>query len=304
MKRVIGIDAGGSKTLGLLIDEGGSVLQRARAGGSNPRSVGREQAEARLNDVIKPLLSFGEVTAVCIGAAGIARESDREFFRSVLARAVKPDTMVLLRNDAQIVLRAGTKIRPAVVVIAGTGSLVYGERNGGEGIRAGGYGAVIGDHGSAFAIGIAAVRHAAHVLDGVEEESRLSRAVLDAVNAQTVLELIERVHHWPPDVGALASLAPLVGDAAQHGDAPARRIIEREWRALASQVETVAKAVRSVALLPVIVSGGAFDAVPDLIEAVRTAAEASGPATVERPALEPAHGAALFALDAVAQSER
>jgi N-acetylglucosamine kinase-like BadF-type ATPase len=297
---VIGIDAGGSKTLGLLVDESGAVLQRARTGGSNPRSVGRDRAAENLRGALAPLLAGREIAAVCIGAAGIAREADEEFFRAAIEANVRPGTSILLRNDAQIVLRAGTKHRPAVAVIAGTGSLVYGERAGGQGVRAGGYGALVGDAGSSYAIGMAAVRHAAHVLDGVEPQDGLSQAVLEAIDARTVLELIDRVHRWPPDVGALASLAPLVGDAAQRGEAAAQHIVERESNALERQVAKVARSVRSETALPVVLSGGAFDAVPELIAAVEKGAEATGRSTIERAALEAAHGAALTALDVFA----
>lgn len=299
MKNVIGVDAGGSKTLAVLVSEAGTVLSRVRAGGANPRSVGRDQAAASLGEALLPLLSAGEVNAVCLGAAGSARDSDREFFESVLRKLVRPGTLVLLRNDAQIALRAGTDARPAVVVIAGTGSFVYGEREDGESVRCGGYGALIGDTPSAFAIGLAAVSHAARVLDRLDNPSALSDAVLAAVDADSVPELVDRIHHWPPDVGAIAALASLVGDAAQAGDSSARSVVSAACASLAEQVRTVAGAVRTTSILPVIASGGAFDAVPDLLEAVRVGAQKTGTYTMQRPALEPAHGAAFVALEAV-----
>ncbi len=298
MKHVIGIDAGGSKTLAVLVSESGLVVARCRAGGANLHSVGREKAETSLKEALMPLLSAGDVSAICIGAAGLARESDREFLESVVRALVPPETTVFLRNDAQIALRAGTKERPALVAIAGTGGLVYGEREDGEGVRCGGYGAIIGDTPSGYSIGISALKHAARVLDGLEERSDLSDAVLGTFGAASVPQLVELVHHWPPDVGAIANLAALVGDASEAGDVAARRIVRDACQSLREQVRTVAASVRTASILAVVVWGGAFDAVPDLFDAVRDGAEETGKSTLQRPSLEPAHGAAFLALEA------
>lgn len=292
------MDVGGSKTLAVLVSESGLVVARCRTGGANLHSVGRDRAEASLKETLVPLLSAGDVSAVCVGAAGLARESDREFFESVIRELVRPETIVLLRNDAQIALRSGTKARPAVAVIAGTGGLVYGERENGEGVRCGGYGAVIGDTPSAYAIGLAALKHVARVLDNLEERSKLSDAVLGSLRAASVPQLVEIVHHWPPDVGAIASLATLVGDATAAGDQASGRIVGEACRSLREQVRSVAASVRAASILPIIASGGAFDAVPELLDAVRDGAAETGKSTLQRPLLEPAHGAAFLALEA------
>jgi N-acetylglucosamine kinase-like BadF-type ATPase len=235
---------------------------------------------------------------VCIGAAGMGRESDREFFETEVRALIGQGAIVLLRNDAQIALRAGTKVRPAMVVIAGTGSLVYGETIESKGVRCGGYGALIGDAASAYALGIAAIKHCAQGLDGLDEPTQLSAAVLAAVNAASVPELVERVHHWPPDVGAIAALAPLVGDAASAGDRAAQTLVHSACDSMQAQVRLVASRVRAANELPILISGGAFGAIPELLIAVRAGGEATGPCSVIRPALEPAHGAALLALEA------
>lgn len=297
LKRAIGVDAGGSRTLAILVDEHGSVVARARSGGANPRSVGPAFAVASLREALLPLLSLGNVVAVCIGAAGAGRESDREFFRAELTKLLPAETMLLVRSDGQIALRAGTPQRPALVVIAGTGSLVYGERPDGEGIRCGGYGALIGDSGSAYAIGLAAIHHAALVLDRAEPSSKLSTSVLETIGAQSTNELIERIHHWPPDVGAIAALATAVGGASAEGDFEAKRIVAAACDELAQQVRAVALQIRTPDELPVVASGGAFDAVPELLEAVRAGAEGTGAASLCRLALEPVHGAAQLALE-------
>lgn len=298
MRYVIGIDAGGSKTLALLVAESGEVVARRLEGGANPRSVGREQAADNLRHVIQPLLEGREVDAICLGAAGNARPADREFFEATLRAAAGADVVLRVLNDAQIALAAGTRDRPAMVVIAGTGSLVYGERADGSEVRCGGYGAVLGDTPGAYAIGLRALHHAASVLDGVEQTGLLSEAVLESMPVDSVPSLVERIHRWPPEIGAIAALASVVGDTAERD--PAAKAIERTaCGELRAQVARVAAQTRGDAPLPIIVSGGAFDAVPPLLEAVREGGVSTGPCLVGQPVLEPAHGAALLALEAL-----
>jgi N-acetylglucosamine kinase-like BadF-type ATPase len=298
MKHVIGIDAGGSKTLALLVDETATVVGRARARGANPRSAGPRQAAAALREAVTPLLQTASPSAMCIGAAGVARESDRKFFERELRTLAGPDAAIVICNDAQIVLRAGIQQRPAVAAIAGTGGLVYGEREDGSSERCGGYGALIGDAFGSAAVGLAAIAHAAAALDGIAPRGVLAEAVLGAVRATSVPQLVERVHAWPPDVGAIGALAPLVWDASEAGDPAAARIVRRACDELAKAVKTVAARVRNANRLTVVLSGGAFDALPALVDSARAGAAQTGPSTVRRLAVEPAHGAALLALEA------
>ncbi len=298
MRHVIGIDAGGSKTLALLVTEAGEVVARKLEGGANPRSVGHEQAADNVRRAIQPLLEGRAVAAICLGAAGNARPADREFFEATLRAAAGSEVVLQVLNDAQIALAAGTRDRPAMVAIAGTGSLVYGERADGSEVRCGGYGAVLGDTPGRYAMGLQALHHAASVLDGVKPCGPLSDAILESVSADSVPSLVDRVHGWPPNVVAIAALASLVGDTAVRD--PAAEAIERTaCDELRAQVAHVAAKIRGDAPLPIIVFGGAFDAVPPLLEAVREGGLLTGPCRVGQPVLEPAHGAALLALEAL-----
>jgi len=297
--RVIGVDAGGTKTFGVLMDEDATVLQRARAGGSNVRSLGIETAERNLETVLKSLLESEGVQAICVGAAGVGRSADYEQFLALVRRHVPDGLTVELRSDAQIILRAAELARPAVAVIAGTGSLVYGE-NQEQAARAGGYGAVIGDPGSGYSIGIAALRETAEALDaGTATKGNLTASVMRAMAATTVADLIDRVHRWPPEVGLIASLCKQVGQAAQEGDPVARRIVAEAGAALARLLRFVEPQIRSTAPLPIVLSGGAFDAIPSLAEEMQNQFAAAGPCRFVRLSVDPAVGAGLTALDLI-----
>lgn len=302
MKAVIGIDAGGSKTRALLVDERGEVLRRADGPGANLRSVGEQKAFAALRAVITELLARADVGAICIGAAGAGRDADRESVRTEVQRMLPSGIALEVRHDAQIALRAGTDARPALVVIAGTGSLVYGESAAGASRRAGGYGSLIGDAAGAYTLGMAAVLHTARVFDGIEARGPLAEAIAQALQCASVGDLIERVHVWPPDVGAIAALAGLVGDADEEHDPAAQRIVDEEGMMLSKAVTLIASSVRTDDELPAIFSGGAFDAVPRLFGQMKRACEETGPCAAERLEAEPAMGAARIALDMLRQA--
>ncbi|MDQ2817008.1 MAG: hypothetical protein M3T49_02190 [Candidatus Eremiobacteraeota bacterium] len=293
----IGVDAGGSKTVGVLVDRHCTVLARATSGGANIRSVGLAAAQSAIGSVFDALGSEPDVRAVCVGAAGIDRVADRLEFSRLVAPHVPRSAVCELRNDAQIALRTATEQRPAIIVVAGTGSIVWGEGEGGRTVRAGGYGAVIGDGGSAYAFGLAAIRHAARALDLVDECGVLARSVMRSLGVWTIAELIERVHRWPPDVAEIAALAPLVAEAMAQGDAQARAIFDRQSALLGDYVRTVMRALDGGTRLPIVLAGGAFEALPQLAESVRLAAQSQGPCDVELLTQEPVLGAARCALD-------
>ena len=301
----VGIDAGSTGTRGVLVDAAGTELARAGAGGASVRTMSATIVAQVFAAVLTPLLEGGGVRAVCVGAAGAGRAGDREAIAQLLRDLVPPEVRLTVCHDAQIALRAATAARPAMVVIAGTGSIAYGERADRSEVRAGGYGPVIGDDASGYALGIAAVRHTARALDGVDQRGALANSVVAALGAASSADIIERVHRWPPDVSSVAQLAANVGEASAGGDAAAEEIVSLQARALAATAAHVARAVRSAvdgqtgAELAVALSGGAFDAVPALIDIVGRAVERTGPCAVSRLVTPPAIGAALIALDSL-----
>lgn len=297
----IGIDVGGTTTDAILVDAEGVELARASSGGANLRSIDRKQAEANLSSVISPLLTGQRVRAICVGAAGAGREADRDELCELVKWAAPPRMIVIVKHDGEIALRAATSARPAMVVIAGTGSLAYGERADGTSSRAGGYGPLIGDPGSGYAIGLAAVAHTARALDGVEKMEGLAAAVsrqLDAHDAHHLIERMDTLEDVCWQASAVAALAPHVSAAGAKGDPAAQEIIERNARLLGTLAAHVARKVREKdkALL-VALSGGAFDGVPELAPAVTEAVQATGPCEIGRSARSPAAGAAEIALE-------
>jgi N-acetylglucosamine kinase-like BadF-type ATPase len=292
----IGIDGGGTKTLAILVNAEGREVSRAQAGGANPWDVGPEAARIALQSAIEPLLAGGNVRAVCLGSAGIDRESDLVATEKSL-RAMLPSTIAInVRNDAAAALGIVGPKRPAMTVIAGTGSIAYGEAADGKVVRVGGHGAIIGDSGSASALGLAAIRHTANAFDGSEVRGLLAEAVIKSLKLRQASDIVLRIQHPNFDVPLVASIAPLVEQAFQAGDRAAKALVELEANALAANAKRVAQVVRGESALPVLLVGGVFSGFSEIRDRVKAALRQTGPVVVHESS-ECVHGAARIALD-------
>ena len=159
MIHVLGIDAGGTKTVCHLADESGTLIAEARGPGANLQAAGELQVEKVLHDVMAEAVGSRDVVpaAICLGIAGVDRPEDSVIVAGIMRR-IGAHARTLVVNDALVALEAGAPGRPGVVIISGTGSIAYGRNANNEGARAGGWGHVLGDEGSGYWIGRAALR--------------------------------------------------------------------------------------------------------------------------------------------------
>src|SRR5438067_1043868 len=100
---VLGIDAGGTKTVCLLADETGSVVAEARGGGANLQASGELQVEKVLHRVMEDAIGDHDIrpAAVCLGIAGVDRADDADAVRGIMRR-LGFKTRMLVVNDALI----------------------------------------------------------------------------------------------------------------------------------------------------------------------------------------------------------
>jgi N-acetylglucosamine kinase-like BadF-type ATPase len=296
---VAGVDAGGTKSLALLADEGGELLARARGGGANLHTHGEQGVERVLRALLGELSAVQPIDALCVGMAGVDTPRDAELVRGVLGR-LGYTGRVRIVNDALIALVAGSGERHGIVVLSGTGSIAYGLDAGGRSARSGGYGNLLADEGSAYWLGHQALRAAVRASDGRGPATLLLGSVLAALRVGSVSELAERVYR---DSGLpkheIAQLASLVEDASRAGDAVAAELIARAAAELALAAASVARQLGfGQAPLPVVLAGGTFKACPSLVDATRRALDVPG-ARATLLETEPAQGALTLALELV-----
>lgn len=308
---VLGIDGGGTQTLCLLADRAtGTVLGRGEAGPSNIQSVGVTAGLAALDDGIDRAfaaanLGRATVASACLGLAGVDRKEGLDVIQEWAARVGLADR-VTVANDATLLLAAGTPDGWGLAVIAGTGSIAFVKTSDGRVGRCGGWGHLLGDEGSAYAIALNGLRAACRSYDGVTPPTVLVERFVQRMQLTAAPDFIYSVYRGAWDRSAIAGLAPVVFEAAEAGDATAEAIVSEQATELA---RTAARAARANGLpptgVPVAVAGGVLTKNERFRERFLAALADNGvsPGPV-RVVTEPAVGAVVLARREVATEAR
>ena len=205
-------------------------------------------------------------------------------------------------NDSFAALRAGTDQHFGAVIVAGTGSVVAGRNRNGEEYRSLGLGRMYGDFGSETDISEIALLRVAEAFTGRAPQTALTRLLCEAVEAASVVDLLDGVARGRIDP---THFGPLVMLAAAEDDAVARALLAEAGEQLGA---TAAHIVRTLGMertgFDVVLSGRMFDrGSNDLVDALERCLLAVAPdARLNRLAMPPVVGAALMALDLAGQT--
>lgn len=258
----LGIDGGGTNTVAFLA-EGDMVIGRGEAGPSNLQAIGVPRALAALDAAIDRAFTGSNhhrvtVGAICLGLAGADRPQEKALIREWIAqRRIAEWTDVT--NDGALLLAAGTPEMWGVALVAGTGSIAVARSPDGRVARSGGWGYLLGDEGSGYAIAMAGLNAAAKASDGRVGSTILVERLLEAMNLKKPSDFIPAVYRGSWDRAAIAGLAPIVVEAAEQQDGTAMFIIRDHARALAHTVIAAAKALDlPTDGLPLALAGGAL----------------------------------------------
>jgi glucosamine kinase len=296
---VLGIDAGGTKTVCLLADERGVIVSEGRGAGANLQSSGELDVEKVLHDVMERAIGdrLDRPAAICLGIAGVDRHDDAGTVMGIMRR-ISPGSRVLVVNDALIALEAGAPGVPGIVVIAGTGSIAYGRNANGSASRAGGWGHVIGDEGSGYWIGRQALAAIVREVDGRGPRTQLTDDVLSHFGVPNAAGLVHIVYNREVPRRNVATLGPIVQRARDSGDAVAANILERAAEELVLAASSVATRLDMRGdSFPFVLAGGIFHIVPWLVEQLgKRLLEVAPRCQVRLLAEEPAIGAVSIAL--------
>jgi len=303
----LGIDAGGSKTHAIVVDQTGAILGAGRAGTGNWESAGLEGAEGVYAQVLRDALEMAglhasDLCAAGYGLAGVDWPSDEQRLRPVIQTLGVPGPHALV-NDAFAALRAGSDENCGVAVISGTGVTVAGRNREGERLRTFALGNQWGDFGSASDIVRLATRAIAYSHLSRGPKTLLTARFVARFGARDVPDMVERITRGQaarPD----GRLAPLVFATAAEGDAVARRILVDAAYELG--YNTVAIARRLWLLrepFDLVLAGGVFRAGfplfrDSIVELVQSSAPLMRPVTLGGV---PVVGAALLAMDAAGE---
>lgn len=295
----LGVDGGQSSTTALIADEDGRIIGRGIGGPCNhvSASEGRSKFRAAIGSCLEQAChhagldaSSVQFAAACLGFSGGAE--DKEAHARELIRSQK----YKITHDADIALTGATEARPGIIVIAGTGSMAFGRNAADQTARAGGWGYIFGDEGSAFDLVRQALRAALRFEEGWGPETILHQQLLNTTGARDANDLLHRFYTDAFPRHQVASFAPLVTQAAIEEDQEARKILQLAAAKLASLARAVHEQLfEKLQAVSVCYIGGVFRSEPVRVNFIQDVQHAIG-CEAGPPRYSPAAGAVLEAL--------
>jgi len=250
MDYILGVDGGGTKTLARITNLRGEILSENKAGSSNFKKCKRiEDAGANIDSAvlgaIKKLDSTGKVYFVssCFGIAGVDCEKDLDIYKKMIFQGKLSKYLDLSRadicNDSKISLVAGSANKNRIIINCGTGSICLGENAESKEIIVGGWDYILGDQGSAYDIGVKALRGIMKAYDGREDETLLSKTITKYLNIENIQDLLDWTYNSNFSKDKVASLAKVVCRTAEIGDKLSKKILKEESEEAFLIVDTV-----------------------------------------------------------------
>jgi N-acetylglucosamine kinase-like BadF-type ATPase len=299
----LGVDGGGTKTAYALIDGRGNICASHTTGSVSHLSEGFTHATAILLDGLRAVLEKAgtdpsAVERAFFGLPAYGEDSATTARMDAMPSALLDASRYRCGNDMICSWAGSLAGGDGISVIAGTGSMAYGEYAG-RSARAGGWGELIGDEGSAYWIAREGMNLFSRMSDGRAPRGPLHALVRQRLGLGSDLDLCARIYGESANTrGAFARFAQLVDEAAASGDEQARATFVRAAGELAACVLATRRAlsVPDAAVLPVSRSGGAFAGSKLLVASFAEALAAAHPAfELRAPLFPPVIGAALYA---------
>jgi glucosamine kinase len=296
---VIGVDGGGTHARAVIADDSGAEIARGEAPGAVVTLLDPGAAASAVTAAVRAAAERAGLTLpgafLWAGLAGAGHERSRAavegaLTRAGLARAVRVGT------DAEAAFHAAFEGRPGVMLIAGTGSVAWARGPAGR-VRVGGWGQQLGDEGSGYAIGLAALRAAVHAEDGRSAPTRILPCLLSELGLDDPMELIP----WAAAASKAeyAALVPLVARAADEGDAAARRILDDAIHDLEAHVMAILRRSGPWTTRPGLLLYGGLVAPGGTLREALLARLESHPVEVRPGEVDAAAGAAMLAVAAL-----
>jgi N-acetylmuramic acid 6-phosphate etherase len=239
---LLGLEGGGTRTTWALLSPDGAMLRQGAAGPGNTLLLSDAELEKLLRAVRR---ETGPGVAAVGGAfAGCQQAEEKARVEKIIRRVWPRAAVVRAMEDTRSVLAAAFGDGPGIVVIAGTGSNVAGQKSTEAPIdKAGGWGHLFSDRGSAYDLARRGLEAAFARYDADRTVSPLAREYLAAAGQASMEALVPFLLR---DIAktTVASWAKCVFAAEAKGDREAARLLDAGAAALAEQTAFVARRLR------------------------------------------------------------
>ncbi|MFQ5796440.1 MAG: BadF/BadG/BcrA/BcrD ATPase family protein [Candidatus Bipolaricaulia bacterium] len=303
---MIGVDGGATATQCIVADERGFIQGRGEGGPSNhlQEPGGKERLKEALERSILPAVNDlkGEerpfIESMCLGMTGAAQRNYRKIVEGYV-RQIIDCRFVNVYGDMKIALEGASVSGIGILIYAGTGTNTLGVNEQGKAVSVGGWGHIIDDEGGSYDIGRSALKAAFRAYDGRGEQTALAEKLKKHFNKDHLLGVREEVYRYgESERPAIGTLAPLVTQAADEGDAVAINILNQAGETLADLViETIHQLDQKDADVTIYPAGGVFQAGDWIMTPFKETVKRFAPnATMQPPRFPPVVGATLIAM--------
>jgi len=297
----LGVDGGGTKTHFVLVDRDGNLVASCEGPNAYYPEIGidglRDVLSEGLAALLDPVRIDGNAIAhAFFGLPAYGEDSAAQVVLDALPEAMLGHRRYRCGNDMVCAWAGSLGGEDGINIVAGTGSIGYGERLG-KSARAGGWGEIFGDEGSAYWIAVQALNVFTRMSDGRLPRGPLHAAFKAALNLGADLDLCAKIMSEHTR-GSIAAMSRLVAGAARDGDSSAIRIFEEAARELAATVDAVRQQLQFQAgeTVPVSYSGGVFNAGALILDPLKRQLERLAASyRLQAPVLTPSGGAAVYA---------
>ena len=297
----LGVDGGGTKTQFVLVDRDGNLAAAHEGPTSDHLQIGIDGVRGVLADGLAALFAQAEIDGSAIAHAFFGLPCHGEDSAAQVLLDAMPEPLLghgryRCGNDMVCAWAGSLAGEDGINIVAGTGSIGYGERRG-RSARAGGWGEVFGDEGSAYWIAVQGLNSFTRMSDGRLPKGPLHAIFTTSLGLRTDLDLCAKVMNAHTRA-SISAMAELVTRAAQDGDRLAIRIFDHAARELAAIIEAVCQALKFEPgePVPLSYSGGVFNAGALILDPLRRHLKAQSDAyQLKAPLLTPSAGAVIYA---------
>src|SRR5262245_9158109 len=242
----LGVDGGGTRTRFVLVDRDGNLAASQEGPTSDHLQVGIDGVRAVLAEGLAALFNQARIDGGAIAQAFFGLPCHGEDSAAQVLLDALPEPLLGHRryrcgNDMVCAWAGSLGGEDGINIVAGTGSIGYGERRG-RSARAGGWGELFGDEGSAYWIAVQGLNLFTRMSDGRLPKGSLHATFRASLGLSADLDLCGKVMNAHARAN-VAALSQLVTRAAQDGDSLAIRIFDDAARELAAVVEAVRRAL-------------------------------------------------------------
>lgn len=297
----LGIDGGGTKTQFVLVDGDGKLLGSHAGSSAYHLEVGLDGVRRVLAEGLAAL--FGQagidgsaITHAFFGIPAHGEDSEAQAVLDAMPEPLLGHRRYRCGNDMVCAWAGSLGGNDGINIVAGTGSIGYGERRG-QTARAGGWGEVFGDEGSAYWIAVQGLNAFTRMSDGRQPKGPLYNSFRQSLGLNADLDLCAKIMN-APDRGRIAAMSQLVAGAAQDGDLAAQRIFDEAARELVAIVDAVRRALEfdPTERVAVSYSGGVFNAGALILKPFELLLDRqAGSYRLHTPIVTPGFGAAIYA---------